>query len=128
MKKRTMLHLNPKTKSDPGDLRIDPDFFHLLVNNYTRAIGSSLVTSKQGPGWLYNDAPFVLLAHNTDQDPRFIYANKSAQECFEYSWDEFVALPSRLSAEQPNRAERQQLLDAVTRNRAIAGCQVTSTK
>ncbi len=47
-----------------------------------------------------------MLAHNTDPDPRFIYANKTAQACFEYAGDEFITLPSRLSAEAPNRAER----------------------
>lgn len=33
--------------------------------------------------------------------------------CFEYGWDEFITIPSRLSAEAPNRDERQRLLDAV---------------
>jgi hypothetical protein len=65
---------------------------------------------------LYHDAPFVVVVHNTDPDPRFIYANKAAQACFKYSWDEFKGLPSRLSAEAPTSAERQRLLDAVTRD------------
>jgi hypothetical protein len=121
MKNRTVLHLNPKTKSDPKDLRIDPDFFHLVVGNYARSVGSNLVTARQGPAWLYNDAPFVLLVHNTDGDPRFVYANRAAQACFEYPWEEFTALPSRLSAEEPNRAERQQILDAVTRDGFVSG-------
>jgi hypothetical protein len=47
---------------------------------------------------------------------RFFYANRAAQARFEYGWDEFVTLPSRLSAEAPDRAERQRLLDAVTRD------------
>ena len=42
--------------------------------------------------WLYEDAPFCVVAHNTDEDPRFIYANKAAQHCFEYSWAEMTAL------------------------------------
>ena len=66
--------------------------------------------------WLYEDAPFCLLAHDTAADPRFVYANRAAQACFEYGWDEFTTLPSRLSAEAPDRAERQRLLDAVTRD------------
>ena len=41
------------------------------------------------------------------------FANRAAQACFEYSWDELTALPSRLSAEAPNRQERQALLDKV---------------
>ena len=103
-----------------SDLSLDREFFDLLVGSYARIVGLPLVDRGLGPEWLYHDAPFVVLAHNTDPDPRFVYANKAGQTCFEYPWDEFVALPSRLSAELPNRAERQQLLDAVTRNGFIA--------
>lgn len=56
-----------------------------------------------------------MLAHNTDPDPVFIYGNKAAQRRFEYSWDEITRLPSRLSAEAPNREERQQFLARVER-------------
>ena len=59
--------------------------------------------------------------HNTDADPKFIYANRCAQTCFEYSWDELIGLPSRLSAEAPERAERQALLDAVAKNSFMSG-------
>ena len=98
------------------DLRNDLGFFALLTGSYLRITGRRLIEEGQGPNWLYNDAPFVVLAHNTLPDPRFIYANRTAQKCFEYSWDEFITLPSRLSAEQPDRAERQRLLDSVTRD------------
>ena len=98
------------------DLKLDPDFFSLLTGSYARLVGRPFVGNGQGADWLYNHAPFVVLAHNTEPDPRFIYANRTAQNCFEYSWDEFIALPSRFSAEQPDRAERQRLLDAVTRD------------
>jgi hypothetical protein len=37
----------------------------------------------------------------------------TAQERFEYSWDEFVGLPSRLSAGAQAREERRVFLDAV---------------
>jgi PAS domain S-box-containing protein len=57
-----------------------------------------------------------VVAHNTEPDPRFVYGNRAAQTCFGYSWEEFIKLPSRLSAEEPNREERQRLLNAVTSN------------
>jgi PAS domain S-box-containing protein len=63
--------------------------------------------------WLYQQAPFCVLAHNTDPDPIFIYGNRAAQKCFEYTWEELTSLRSRLSAEEPNREERQRLLELV---------------
>ncbi|GES49111.1 MULTISPECIES: MEKHLA domain-containing protein [Rhizobium] len=112
--------MTDRPESNAVDLSVDEAFFELLTGSFQRIVGSSLIGEGAGPDWLYRDAPFVVLAHNTDADPRFVYANKAAQNCFEYSWDEFITLPSRLSAELPNRAERQQLLDAVTRNGFIS--------
>ncbi|WP_064710689.1 MEKHLA domain-containing protein [Rhizobium bangladeshense] len=108
--------MTPTYDNHTLDLRSDPDFFSLLTGSHLRITGRHLVQEGQGADWLYNHAPFVVLAHNTLPDPRFIYANRTAQNCFEYSWDEFILLPSRLSAEQPDRAERQRLLDTVTRD------------
>jgi hypothetical protein len=103
-----------------SDFSLDREFFDLLAGSYARVVGMPLVEQGLGPEWLYRDAPFVVVAHNTDPDPRFVYANRAGQACFEYPWDEFVTLPSRLSAELPTRAERQQLLDAVTRDGFIS--------
>lgn len=94
----------------------DPAFFQLLTNSYMRTVGRPLVDGGQDAAWLYNDAPFAVLAHSTAADPVFVYANRTAQRCFEYGWDEFITIPSHLSAEAPNREERQRLLDAVARN------------
>ncbi|WP_225773695.1 MEKHLA domain-containing protein [Inquilinus sp. Marseille-Q2685] len=100
----------------------DPDFLRLLAGSHARLVGTPLLPEEAGTDaagqarWLYEAAPFCVLAHNTDADPRFIYANKAAQARFEYGWDEFTTLPSRLSAEAPDRAERQRLLDAVARD------------
>lgn len=98
------------------DLSRDRAFFDLLTRSYARLLGRPLVPVEHGPEWLYRDAPFVVLAHDTAADPRFVYANRAAQACFGYSWEEFVGLPSRLSAEAPERSERQRLLDAVARD------------
>ncbi|WP_024519734.1 MEKHLA domain-containing protein [Bradyrhizobium sp. Tv2a-2] len=101
---------------DSRDLRMDSAFFDLLTGSYARLVGQPLVADGKGPPWLYNEAPFVVLAHNTEPDPHFIYANNAAQVCFDYTWSEFTKLPSRLSAEAPERTERQRLLDEVRRN------------
>jgi hypothetical protein len=103
------------------DRSTDPAFFDLLTGSYARLVGTPLVQPDQDANWLYRKAPFVVLAHNTDPDPIFIYANKAAQACFEYSWEEFLTLPSRLSAEPLEQAERQTLLDKVTHDGFLAG-------
>lgn len=100
-------------------LYADPAFFQLLAGSYARLLGRPLVAeplpAEAASHWLYEEAPFAVLAHNTDADPRFIYGNKAAQRRFEYSWDEITRLPSRLSAEAPNREERQRFLERVQR-------------
>jgi hypothetical protein len=101
---------------DHPDLSTDHAFFTLLNGSFSRLVGTSLVPPDRNVDWLYNEAPFAVLAHNTEADPVFIYANRAAQNCFEYSWEEFITLPSRLSAEAPDRTERQALLDAVVRD------------
>ncbi|MGR9234775.1 MEKHLA domain-containing protein (plasmid) [Rhizobium leguminosarum] len=100
--------------TDAGlDLSYDLEFYALMAESFERSVGRSLTPEGQGAEWLYDQSPAVVLAHNADADPRFIYANRAAQACFEYSWDEFITLPSRLSAEAPDRAERDRLLNAV---------------
>lgn len=98
----------------------DPQFFDLLTSSYVRLVGKPLVpvdvVVADLAHWLYEDAGFCVLAHDTEADPRFIYANKAAQLLFDYSWDEFIGLPSRLSAEPAERDERQKLLDEVAKH------------
>jgi hypothetical protein len=93
------------------------EFFDLLCSSHERLVGTPLVdvdVSKiNGAHWLYEDAPYCVLAHSTDPDPRFIYANRTAQRCFEYDWDSMTSLRSRLSAEHPDQKERDQLLESV---------------
>jgi hypothetical protein len=98
------------------DLSTDPDFFALLTGSYARLLQAPLVPEGRDAHWLYREAPFAVLAHGTAADPKFIYANQAAQACFEYSWDEFLSLPSRVSAEAPDRAARQGLLEKVSRD------------
>ena len=97
----------------------DSEFFALLAGSYARLVGRPL--GAVSAAWLYHEAPFVVVAHNTDPDPRFVYANRAAQTCFGYGWEEFVTLPSRLSAEAGLREKRQAVLEAVIRDGFVAG-------
>ncbi|WP_080409267.1 MEKHLA domain-containing protein [Burkholderia ubonensis] len=94
-------------------------FYRLLADSYARLLDRPLNPPARSPieaaEWLYERAPFAVLAHNADPDPHFIYANRAAQRRFEYSWDEITRMPSRLSAEAQNRDERQQFLARVER-------------
>jgi MEKHLA domain len=91
-------------------------FAGLLAASYATVVGEPLVpkgmSDTAAATWLY-EAPFGLLAHDTSPDPLFVYANLTAQERFEYSWDEFVGLPSRLSAGGQDREERRVFMEAV---------------
>ncbi|MGW4641524.1 MEKHLA domain-containing protein [Sphaerisporangium sp. NPDC004334] len=96
-------------------------FFDLLASCHLRLVGTPLVGPETTARWLYEDAPFGVLAHDAGDDPRFTYANLAAQRCFEYDWEEFVGMPSRLSAEPDRREDRQWLLDAVHRDGFATG-------
>lgn len=45
------------------------------------------------------EAPFVVLAHDFSEEPRFTYANQTALDLFEGSWDEIVGMESKKSAD-----------------------------
>lgn len=92
---------------------------YIITESYRRFFGSRLVEDQSDPNILSEmlyKSPFVILAHSNTEDPIFIYANKTAQDLWGYTWQEFLNLPSRLSAEPDMRAERQQFLDEVAAN------------
>jgi hypothetical protein len=94
----------------------DPFWVAQMVDSHRRLVGRALVRAPQGStllDWLYAAAPFCLLAHDGGADPRFVYANQTAQRCFEYPWNEIVGLSSRLSAVPDVRQERAALLAKV---------------
>lgn len=103
------------------NLSTDPEFFALLTGSYAHLVGTPLVPKGKNAKWLYAEAPFAVVAHNTEPDPIFTYANQAAQQCFGYSWEEFMTLPSRLAAEPADQAARQALLDAVAKNGFMTG-------
>jgi hypothetical protein len=97
----------------------DPFWVAQMVDSHSRVLGRPLAEAPHGSellDWLYAAAPFCLLAHDGGADPRFVYANQTAQHCFEYSWHEIVGLPSRLSALADVREERADLLAEVAQN------------
>lgn len=72
----------------------------------------------------------MLVSHGTEEDPILNYGNLRALELWELGWDELRRMPSRLTAEAPNRAERARLLEAVTRHGFIddySGVRISKT-
>lgn len=63
----------------------------------------------------------VVLCHDGGSDPVFTYANRAALTLFERSWSAMVGLPSRFSARQRDRLQRQQALDLARHRQAISG-------
>jgi hypothetical protein len=100
-----------------------------VANNYQRAHADLLIASYRK--WTGRDlvcpegdeskrahalftAPFAVVSHGVDSDPVFNYGNCTALQLFELSWQQFVKLPSRRSAEPLERSERERLLAAVS--------------
>ena len=86
-----------------------------LCESYARLTGRRLIEECPESELIghMDRAPFALVSHGTGADPVFNYGNATALALFGMTWDEFIALPSRYSAEQPDRAERERLLRAV---------------
>lgn len=59
------------------------------------------------------EAPFAVLSHGEGADPCFTYGNRTALSLFEADWASLLAMPSRLSAEPVEQAERARLLARV---------------
>lgn len=90
----------------------------ILRSSYRHWTGKSLLDdnldSARAVAALWN-ASCAVVSHGIQAEPVFNYGNRLALQLFEMSWDEFTVLPSRLSAQAPNQAERARLLQAVSR-------------
>lgn len=88
----------------------------LLADSFCRLLGRALVDLEEdSPTDLVSalwNAETPIVAHGTEADPVFFFANRAALAAFETTVEQFTAMPSRYSAEAPDRAERQALLTA----------------
>lgn len=100
------------------------EHINLLRQSFRRLVGRDLIdptlTELEAARAIYH-APFVVVSHDASPDPIFNYANQTTLNLFEMTWQEFTALPSRKSAEPPNREERARLLEAVSTKGFIEG-------
>lgn len=102
-------------------------YSHFIASSFRHWTGNPLLDMLT-PQALYF-APFVLVSHHNAADPVFRYANAAAQSLWDLNWDEFTALPSRLSAEADAQEERERLL-ALAKTKGVidnySGIRITS--
>ncbi|WP_257280303.1 MULTISPECIES: MEKHLA domain-containing protein [unclassified Endozoicomonas] len=105
----------------------------LMANSYHTLTGQllcGLPLNDSELGKKLYEHPSVILSHGTESDPVFCYGNLSAQSLFEMDWNTLTQMPSRHSAEQLNREERDRLLKIVSESGYIknySGIRVSST-
>jgi hypothetical protein len=108
------------------------DLVARLLSSHRQAYGTALVSGLPADAsplqWsqaLFS-ASTVVLAHDGadpggDPGPRLIYANRTALQLWRRPWAELVGMPSRLTAEPRQRAERARALASVQQQHAITG-------
>lgn len=98
---------------------------HLLIESHERLTGSPLLADVPADDAALADAvweaPFAIVAHGTEADPVFFYGNRYALGCFEMGFEDFVRLPSRLSAEPLNQEARERALRQVAAQGYVDG-------
>lgn len=104
-----------------------------LLNSYLRWTGHELIPLKSSPhehAKALFEQPFVVLSHGTQVDPILNYGNKAALDLWELTWEDFIKMPSRLTAEPVNRIDREFLLEQVRQNGFIdtySGVRITGS-
>ena len=107
----------------------------LILSSYRHWTGEDLITIQEGYEYAGLEAelwelPRVVVAHNTAEDPCFMYGNQAALDLFEMTLTDFIGLPSRLSSEPMHRNERARLLEEVSTHGftcSYSGVRVSST-
>ncbi len=87
-----------------------------LLDSYRHWTGRELVPAGKSPeerAKVLFYQPFVVLSHGTQEDPVLNYGNQAALALWKMTWVEFTSMPSSLTAEPINRAERTRLLSQV---------------
>lgn len=102
----------------------------LIAESHLRLTGRELAAAGGDLAEAMWNLPAVVLAHGAEGDPLFFYGNRAALDLFEVAADDFIRMPSRLSAESVEREERAILLERVARNGFIddySGIRVSAT-
>lgn len=101
----------------------------LIAQCYEQLVGRALVSGAAIADEMWN-LPAVVLAHGAEDDPICFYANRAALDRFDLDGETLIAMPSRLTAEEPRREERDRFLERVNRegfSNDYSGLRVAST-
>lgn len=105
----------------PGELNnFYSEHVSIMLSSYQHLVGRKIPLNSEYEGRsqvaaakaLFN-APFALLSHDTASNPVFNYANRTAMQLFNMTWEEITALESHYSAEETTREQRSLLLSEV---------------
>ena len=101
---------------NPGNNYLDAHVTRLLTS-FRHWTGKDLIeaniSQKAQARELFN-APFAILSHDTAPDPILNYANETGLRLFGLTWEELITMPSRLTAQALEQAERARLLSQVS--------------
>lgn len=86
----------------------------LIVESHLRVTGRMLVADSGDAAGALWSLPDAVVAHGTEDDPLFFYANRAALALFEARAADFIGMPSRLSAPPADREERARFMERVT--------------
>jgi len=104
-----------------------------LLKSYLRWTGRELIPPASSPherAKALFEQKFVVLSHGTQANPILNYGNKAALNLWELTWDDFIKMPSRFTAEPINQKDRDRLLEQVKRNGFIgtySGVRITGS-
>ena len=99
----------------------------LLLSSYQRAFGCPLMAcerSRQSTRLACQElfaCGFPVLSHGTGSDPVITYGNAAALQLWGLRWEQLVGMPSRLTAPEEERRERQTALIEAQTKEAIRG-------
>ncbi len=104
----------------------------LILDSHLRATGEALLPASgsdaKDADALYA-APFVIASTNADPDPILTYGNAAALRLWNMPWETFTRTPGRMTAEAPERSERERFLNEVRQKgfiRNYSGVRVTA--
>lgn len=110
-----------------------PDFNRSFYDSHTRRLcysyqhwtGKELLyglKTSDDPLLVLFEAPFVIVSHGTEKIPVFNFGNRMALELFELSWEKFIQLPSKHSADDENQLDRAELMARVSKYGFAKNC------